>query len=101
MFVQAAQAERGIQGNDLEQPAEQRQLRQQPGQQGQRQHRQAPGAHPVAAPAAAVAVETGLQDIGQTAEGHERVVAARFAERHIQRHAGEQANPQAHGCLPQ
>ncbi|MNF68915.1 hypothetical protein D3C84_507850 [compost metagenome] len=53
------------------------------------------------APAAAVAVELRFQSIGQTAEGHQRMAAARLTERHVQRHAGQQAESQAHGCRPQ
>ncbi len=71
MLAQAAQAEGQIEQHDLRQPADARQQAEQPGQQRQRQHGQAPGCHPMAAPATASStVEMPFQAVGQASEGH-------------------------------
>ncbi|MOA59490.1 hypothetical protein D3C78_1841210 [compost metagenome] len=55
----------------------------------------------MAAPAATMAVEAGLQPVGQTTESHQRMTTTRLAEGHVQRHAGKQAEAQAHDGSPQ
>lgn len=108
VLAEAAQAERGVQRQGLDQPAEVGKFSERPGQQGQRQYREDPGGHPVAAPAdpgialagQARAIETALQAIGQAAEGDQRVPALRLAEARIQRHA-EDTQQCAHARSPQ
>ncbi|MCY1430246.1 hypothetical protein D9M71_461890 [compost metagenome] len=96
MLAEAAQAEGGVQGEHFHQPTDVGQARQQQGEQGRRQYRQAPGSHTMAAPAIAAAIETPFDALRQAAEGHQRVPAARLAKQAIEDHPGEGCQHQAH-----
>jgi len=100
VFIEAAQADGGVEGDDAHQGADPGQLGQPPGGQGQRQHGDHPGADAMAAPATATGVEALLEALGPVAEGHQRVPAPWLAKDGIQHHGGQCQHAQAHSLFP-